>query len=1257
LLDSQGIKTTYLPNVAGVASSETGFENIRVEYEILSGGSGTRVANVGPLGEFCWEPTLTVLESGETNVSIRARAGRWNEATNATVWGAWTTSTFVYRAATESALLGWKDETSDRDDATYCERKISGSVAPGEGVVSYYVEFDVDGDGTADGRTTPNSQNDFAFYVKPLQSKIYARVVDELADGTSRVASQGWQTIATSCASDGAATETTLDLYFVDAVDYEPYLQVGNYYGTYSNLTISLDYDYDGTADASLAPDSLGQISRASIISALAKENVEIRDGFSIVYAWVGYPTANETAKVPVPLSTSDAASEVARFESFIASLATILDYDPTEAPGSSASASATSISREFDVQTTPEPAANSTATASLNVGAQSDWEVLRNSPIPEIAFPTLDGEAVDLSRDVALLQTLDDVADAYDAAVRAAQNAWTATYRTLRETYDATVDAAWNDYSREYSRNAAEFAELQAQSWESFAASQTIQTLYQREIDAINARNAARTAEIAAWYSAEVDSLVSYYNAHRYDEHNSACSGYSHTNACQLRELQERRRQEEGLARLGALRSQKELALNAETQLLTLQAQTRRDAASSDAKKTFEIERNDRLAELAQNAAELGKIYENAVANAIYDFYAGGSSNGLAGADETYRNAIATAAQTATTAAWSAVRSALTVWKNDASTPNDWGDYVNSLYDLSQTRALAEVAAYVAQVRTTAAAQKAADVAATTAYRDYLTSNATITCVAECENVASVQTLQNAVATATAANETATSELYSSELASQIETSLSTRFARIDEYLSNAATRSSRWYACATSLVGVNDSSVSSAAWSALNSALEELAKTDSIGRFAEEAALYDALIDSGETLQTEELELERDLQLALWSALGTYWKAEIATETERAIATENAENAYAAAFEAAEKTVLLASLAAESTAATAQIAAEQACLDGENALTQTTLQTLYDEYFTLLIAACGEMANDCVGDYYASAVGATQTAFNAQNAADSSFETSLISKAATFATASLGLETSLATSYINAIYDYYATQRDSTAAALRRMMASDQAEIDARVAYYVAVENANCAQNVAIVEANAESTRRKLNFLTAWGEYVVEVAWKLDNPDYDSYNYSYMNYYSTDLPTTLTATPTFGAWSNNVPTQFAQVPIVGADSAVEYDETTLWNAFRSLDASVVSMQTHDAQLRGEAERASAASSYVEAFTANYGAETRAALNDAGVELSAELAAETTLDDALWAAQGTALDGYLTAARAADATSNALDYINATVA
>lgn len=154
---------------------------------------------------------------------------------------------------------------------------------------------------------------------------------------------------------------------------------------------------------------------------------------------------------------------------------------------------------------------------------------------------------------------------------------------------------------------------------------------------------------------------------------------------------------------------------------------------------------------------------------------------------------------------------------------------------------------------------------------------------------------------------------------------------------------------------------------------------------------------------------------------------------------------------------------------------------------------------------------------------------------------------------------------------------------------MASDRAEIDARVAYYVAVENANCAQNVAIVEANAESTRCKLDFLTAWGECVVEVAWKLDNPDYDSYNYSYMNYYSTDLPTTLTATPTFGARSNNVSTQFTQVPVVLADSAVECNESTLWNAFRSLDASVVSMRTQDAQLRGEAERASAASVYVE--------------------------------------------------------------------
>ena len=176
------------------------------------------------------------------------------------------------------------------------------------------------------------------------------------------------------------------------------------------------------------------------------------------------------------------------------------------------------------------------------------------------------------------------------------------------------------------------------------------------------------------------------------------------------------------------------------------------------------------------------------------------------------------------------------------------------------------------------------------------------------------------------------------------------------------------------------------------------------------------------------------------------------------------------------------------------------------------------------------------------------------------------------------------LAASYINAVYDYFATQNGSSAAALNRTKASDQAEIDARIAYYRAVENENCARDLAVVEANADAARRKLRLLTAWGEYVVDVAWDVDNPDYDSYSYSYMNYFSTDLPTTQTATPSFGSWWNNVPTQFAQVPIISEASAVPYDASTLWNAFDSLNATVVSMETKNAELQRDAAVANAA-------------------------------------------------------------------------
>ncbi len=1253
-LDPQGVKTTYSTRVFGLASSETGFDDIRVEYEILSGGSGTHIGRVSPLGEFCWEPTLTVFASGETNVSIRVRAGRYNATTNATVWGAWTTTAFVYRGAAESVVLDRRNEASDRSAASYYERKISGSVAPGEGVISYFVEFDLDGDGTADGQTTPNSKDDFAFYVEPTQSELYIRVVDELADGTTRVSSQGWQTIPTSYYYGGSeSAPTTLELYFVDRVDYEPYLLVGNYSGAYSYLTVALDYDYDGTADAVLAPNSHGRVSRSSIVDALEDAEVAIKDGFSVVYAWIDYPTANKTDKVPVPLLTENAsAEEAARFRAFVASATTILDYDPTEEPGERASSS---TAREFDYQTTPEPTTNTT-TAALNVGAQSDLDVLRNSPIPEIAYPTLDGEAIDLSRDVALLQALDGVSNAYNAAVRDAQNVWKSTYQTLRDAYDASVDAAWSDYCREYARNSKEFETLQAQTFESSDEYQAIQATYQRELAAIGAQNAAQIAEINAWNSAQSTAIYNEHLDHRYDAHDSSCGSYSHSNACQRKQLQEECRRYEAQLELNALSAQNELALNAETQILTIQAQARRDTALANAKEAFELDRQERLAQLDLSASQLGKDHEIVVANALYAFYADETTDGLAGADETYRNAIASAAQTATSAAWNAVRDAMTAWKNNASTPSDWGTYVDSLYALSQTQALTDANAYVAQTAASASAQKTADIAAAVAYRNYLISNATTTCDTECSSISSAQTLQNAVAAATAANEIAMSELYSTEFVTQIETSLSARSARVQEYAEIAATGYSNWYGCYISLVGETNQSVRFATEQAMNEALRSMWFEYEHNALDEETTLYGALIESGVTIETSSLQLDRDLQIALWSALGTYRKAEIATEADKSISVENAKNVYADAVEAADKTLALAELDAESTASAARIASEQTRLNAEQTLTQTTLQNVFGSYFTSLITACGEMPNELVGGYYASAATAIQTTFNAQVAADSTLESSLISKAVNYAGASLELDAALASSYIDAVYDYYATQNSSTADALNRKKASDQAEIDATIVYYCAVENADHAQDLAVVEANADAARRQLVFTQAWGEHQLATSWSSGDPNYYPMNYAALPGVSRTLPALLDSAGSAGAaLGSDSSVILSRLPILSFPTP--YGSPDFWALFRDLNSTVVAMETKNAELQRDAAVANAASSYAASYANGYDAETRAAWNDAGNELSADISAETTLEDALWNAQGTTFTGYLNAIRNADSTSYILSNLNAGVA
>ncbi|MBP5622586.1 MAG: hypothetical protein J6X44_11295 [Thermoguttaceae bacterium] len=141
VLDSLGRQVTHTPYLNGTISSETGYENVRVEYEVTQGGTDSGVAGVDPYGKFCWKPQLTTPTSDAT-ISVRVRSGQYDPNTDTTTWGAWSTKSFVYQAPSETVLLGWKKSSSTRLRSMNLERCLTND-SPEETCHILYLDFTI----------------------------------------------------------------------------------------------------------------------------------------------------------------------------------------------------------------------------------------------------------------------------------------------------------------------------------------------------------------------------------------------------------------------------------------------------------------------------------------------------------------------------------------------------------------------------------------------------------------------------------------------------------------------------------------------------------------------------------------------------------------------------------------------------------------------------------------------------------------------------------------------------------------------------------------------------------------------------------------------------------------------------------------------------------------------------------------------------------------------------------------------------------
>ncbi|MBQ4203379.1 MAG: hypothetical protein II655_06725, partial [Thermoguttaceae bacterium] len=575
----------------------------------------------------------------------------------------------------------------------------------------------------------------------------------------------------------------------------------------------------------------------------------------------------------------------------------------------------------------------------------------------------------------------------AYESGVRSAQDAWRATYDALTSARDAAIESAWNEYSLKYSRASREYADVSATSWEDSPERAKIEAKYDKEIADLATTRATTTAALSAWYQSECDDLEDDYDSSVWSGHTSACSGSNHSDACQIAQIDAKEAYYKAKIQLSLDYLAKQLEASVAYDEGAEEAAARRDTALAEGERAFNAAKNARLATIARQAATYGLEYQTASANALYDFYAGAvapgeteRSGGLVDADATYRNAVATLAETATIQTWTAISAAVDAWSDDQETGATWGGLFESLYGLAATEDLADAAAYKAAVASDAAAQKTAELAAAGALRTYLTSEATAICAREQSSATHAETLQiaalNATKTATVANIDARLDALTEQLDSALATRLETfKLMREDGRATGAALA-----ACDRSLVGVNDFNLRWQIESATRATLSALWKSNAQGRLRNELDVLDSLLDSASSYEEALLDAELAKGTAFWNALGTYWKSEIASETTLAIAKETASNAFQTTLVAAESALATAQVAIESSYDQALAGSSFTRESNEFNLVKNLWTTEYASYYSSLDAACQNLSDAALGAFYSSLVSAAQTDFNAQ-------------------------------------------------------------------------------------------------------------------------------------------------------------------------------------------------------------------------------------------------------------------------------------
>ena len=652
------------PVVTGAVSAPCSFTDVSVEVK-LSGGTAIPLT-LNARGEFCWLPDL-VTTGNETTVTVQGRLGRTVLGT--TVWGDWTTVSFVYRTTPESEILYYdlKADIASGEENTYT---LSGQLVRATDAESVYLEIDSCGNEQADIRLYANSEGYFSGTITVDRPTVRVRVVDRNSIGIDTPTQDGWNSWTV------AVTGITVDNTRLTVVygSGEAVVKVVGHQGAYTGVSVLFDVDSDGTHDFSLSPDAGGEIDSARILSGLQnylRTHSDLRSsGLVFLNAWIGELT-DETQTVIVPVVVSDGLS--------VGQLAEVTSQygDFAAAWGSydQAQQTATAAQTPITVQSTEE---TTQAVRSGSLFNPDDWNILLSTPVPDIVSPTIFGETPDLENSELLADDLEDYDRFLQDSIANAQKVYITSYETLIQNYNDALDRAWNEYSAAYDRLQNQFDEVQARTWESTEISQ----------------------KLSNEYAAAQQSAVDKYSADRAKAVQQAQGNI-------------------------LLRDSLYITCEADYFKALYIAFEHYQSALATAKYQWEVDQANELKSIAQEMAGLKKTYEDACSDAIDILKGDGTSTGIGAVNYNYCNSVITAWYRATIWTIGSVRSELNAWKNAEGTETDWANFLIALSQHGRTEEANMISSYYTYCMTSANTQKSSISTELNALKSYESSNA----------------------------------------------------------------------------------------------------------------------------------------------------------------------------------------------------------------------------------------------------------------------------------------------------------------------------------------------------------------------------------------------------------------------------------------------------------------------------------------------------------------------------------------------------